>query len=98
MDQLRQKHGNQWNAVRADIERAIADIEARSFCVAYWAPGMTAIGTPIVAPDGRAYSLIASYHSMDTPKSAESKYGRLLLGLRTQILDCWNDQARLVTP
>jgi DNA-binding IclR family transcriptional regulator len=87
--QLRDKHGRQWRPIWTGIDGAIAEVAAQGYCVAYWAPGMTGLGTPLVAPNGHAYSLNITYHSADTPKSAETRYGRLLLGLREEILQAW---------
>ncbi|KQP37084.1 IclR family transcriptional regulator [Pseudorhodoferax sp. Leaf274] len=98
LQQLGHKHGRAWKALRTEIEAAFADVAQHGHCVAYWAPGMTAIGTPIAAPDGRSYALSITYHSMDVPKSQEAYYGSLLLALREEILGTWDQAARLAVP
>jgi len=89
LGKLAQKHGREWPALQAQIRASLADSDARGYCVAYWAPGMTGVGAPLVASNGRPYALNLTYHSMDTPKSEEPRYGELLLGLRDEILARW---------
>ena len=98
LQELSVKHGRGWKALRAEIEAASADVAQRGYCVAYWAPGMTAIGTPIATADNRIYALSITYHSMGVPKSHELRYGSMLLALRDDILATWQQSARLAVP
>jgi DNA-binding IclR family transcriptional regulator len=98
LHRLSEKYGRGWKPIEAEILRGFADIDSTGYCVAYWAPGMTAISTPLAAPNGRAYALSVSYHSMDTPKTSETKYGRMLVALRAEILETWRAMEGLAAP
>jgi DNA-binding IclR family transcriptional regulator len=55
LDEIRQQHGDDWPMVSRAIDRAIADIERRGFCLSVgdWQKDINGAGAVIPMPDGR---------------------------------------------
>jgi DNA-binding IclR family transcriptional regulator len=82
------KYGEEWSLVQKDIDRAIADIAARGYCVAAWQAGMVSIAAPLPCPDKAIYAINISFpFGGDDHGPLVSRYGPMLLELRDNIID-----------
>jgi DNA-binding IclR family transcriptional regulator len=72
-----------WSELRSQIERSIADVETRGFCLVdgTWRRNIRAIAAPLLSRDGRqllAVSCVAPIHTMEAGRLIEGCGPRLL--------------------
>lgn len=90
MRQFSGHHAEQWPTVCLGIDDAARDIAAQGYCSAHWQPGLTAIATFLVAPDGQTYSIGIGFHAeADERNRGERRYAPVLLKLKDDISAAW---------
>ena len=87
IDRLVSENGSAWPAIKVQMTKALEDIDRRGYCYAYWAAGMGAVATPLIAPDGGVYSLNVSFPVReDTSDSELHDHAQLLLELKQRLM------------
>ncbi len=54
LSEIRKQHGDEWQMIRKSVERSIADVEKRGFCISAgeWRKDINAVGAAIIPPNG----------------------------------------------
>ena len=91
---FRQRRAAQWNHLAAEIERAIAAVASRGYCVAAWQPEVVALATPITAEDGAIYVLNLSLSTSESMQSVARELAPTLLALAADIQHAMQVESR----
>lgn len=83
-------HVAAWPEIQRGITQAKEEIQRHGYCAVQWQPGLTALATCLVAPDGQVYSVsIGLHHVLGHDPSSLERYGSLLLLLQKNLGEAW---------
>ncbi|MCW5658735.1 MAG: IclR family transcriptional regulator [Burkholderiaceae bacterium] len=84
MSTFRRRRSGQWNALKADIERAIREVRAHGWCTASWQPEVVAVATPFETVDA-VYVLNMSLSTTEAVSAVARRLAPKLLALKNDV-------------
>lgn len=82
---FRLRHPRHWDAIKEEIDLAIASVHEVGYCAASWLPNVVALATPIVFDGGGGYALNVSVTTDEPIEEAVARLRGPLLALVERI-------------
>ncbi len=91
--QIAARMGAEWSTHRRAIDIRLSQVRRLGYCRAQWSPGMMAIATPLVSPDGTVHALNISFPLEREDETAIERRAAILLPLAVTIRQTWQKAA-----